>query len=195
MKISQEPTQGNRIALPEYTTVAFLGEADMATFRKSVEHFPRTSTQQLPPHITILNMVFSREPVEAIERSIEDAIKTGKVSPFTVRTNGLLVWHNSRYKGYTIAAGIEPNQDLLNFRSILVKRLRPITIPEEESVWSDYAPHITISLSVSIEEAKIVRTLPSLAVMEFRLDTIRLLRHGGNYFGYTRESSFRLPNT
>ena len=119
-------------------------------------------------------MIFSTEKADIIISEIENILKNLNIPPFIIHTGNINIWYNSTYQGYSIAVSIEPNDELLNLRTELENVLMPITIPEEKSIWSDFMPHITISLRVD------------------SIQTIDLLRHGGNYFGYQKIKRFKI---
>lgn len=191
------PHQNKRVlvrnpAAPEYTIIAFLRASDKKVFREVVREFPSSFVEQLPPHLTVLNMIFSNEPAKTVVERVEDALRIADARPFTIYTGGLLTWHNLRYQGYSIAVTVEPSEELISLRMQLERFLMPIAIPEEESLWSEYIPHVTIGLSVSLEAAQQAKSLGDPPAMEFPLDSLYLLRHGGDYFGYSRVKQFKL---
>lgn len=181
-----------RQSVPEYRIVAFLKDGDRRQFYESVKRFPPSCVIQLPPHLTILNMIFSDKPIEEITQKIETAIQAVNITSCDISTNGILVWHNLKYNAYSIAVSVEPNEDLIKLRIQLERALEPITIPEEDSLWAEYMPHLTISISVGAFEAQQAKMLSEPPPMKHILDSIELLRHGGEYFGYTRIKQFKL---
>lgn len=178
--------------VPEYTIIAFLKKADQIKFIRNTERFPKSLIEQLPPHLTILNMIFSTEKADIIISEIENILKNLNIPPFIIHTGNINIWYNSTYQGYSIAVSIEPNDELLNLRTELEKVLMPITIPEEKSIWSDFMPHITISLRVDSETAKRAKNLKIPMGRRYSIQTIDLLRHGGNYFGYQKIKRFKI---
>jgi 2'-5' RNA ligase len=185
--------QNKRSRIAEYTVVAFLSRKDSDTFQTAVHDFPRSTVEQLPPHLTILNKIFSDVPTESLTKKVEDALGLYECGPLVVRSNGFNVWNNLKYQGYSLAVGIDSTQELIKLRLQLEHSLKSVTIPEEESLWSEYMPHITISLSVNSVNAAAAKLQLVPPPMSFGLQTLDLLLHGGDFFGYSKVSRFRIP--
>ena len=172
--------------------MAFLTAPDVRKFRDIAGEFPRTLMRQLPPHLTVLDMIFCHESEETLVETVGHALRMSTVGSFTIRTSGVMVWHNLKYRAYSIALSVEPSEELICFRMHLERSLVPITIPEQQLLWFDYMPHVTMSLSVGIEGAQQAKALAHPPRLQFGLDSLDLLRHGGDYSGYSRVREFRL---
>jgi 2'-5' RNA ligase len=180
--------------IPEYTTIAFLNDEDSSLFRRKVRNFPKSNVEQLPPHLTILNMIFTTKAPEDVVTAIKDAIKSEAIETISISTYDLIVWHNRKYKGYSIASSINFDKTLIKLRSKIEDNLMPITIPEEKSIWGKYTPHITISLSVDLDAANHTKQLPSIPKMSFVLKELQLLKHGGEFCGYKKIATIKLES-
>jgi 2'-5' RNA ligase len=178
-------------SLSEYTIVAFLDSYDNDRFLTEVKRFPRSQVEQLPPHLTILNKIFSDNEDMVVE-TIQNRLARFQAGVLSIQTSGLLTGENLRSGGITIAVGIDLNEGLLKLRRTLQQALRKAFPTIITSLQEEYVPHITISLSVTRDSAMKARCMDSPVPMPMRLLSLDLLRHGGGFFGYSRIKHFTL---
>lgn len=169
-----------------YTLVSFLEDGDLRRFTEAVAGFPKSLVVQLPPHLTILGKIFPVGSEDDVIRTIGDVVDDLKSSAIEITTAEPIKWFNMCDGGYIIALKVIPSRKLFYLRKALQSALLKFAIPQQESIWYDYDPHLTVSLAAPLAEDPSTSNYPTPESMHFSLWNIELLRPNGNFFSYTR---------
>jgi hypothetical protein len=172
-----------------HTIVAFLNESDRRRFLEETSHFPRSTVAQLPPHVTVLGQVFLTRPAGEVARKL--TVELPSAHPLELDTGTGATWLNMRDGGHIIAVKVHPTPALRQIRLALQRILLGCTVSEQEAVWFDYDPHVTVSLNATETSVLNGAGREFALSMHLQLRELELLAPGGEFFGYSRIA--RLP--
>ncbi len=182
----------NNNDVPEYTIVAFFNDVDSLKFLNKSANFPQSNLEQLPPHLTILNMIFTTYSPRKIIDEIRASMMYLKMESLEIDSHDVLIWYNKKYKGFTIATAADCKPQIFQLREEMIRKVKHITTNVQKNIWEKYEPHITISLSVEKNAADKAREFPSPSKMKIPITELQILKHGGDFFGYKKIAKIEL---